>query len=91
MQETFLGDLIPKGEKCGSNQSTFPRRRGIFQKRRDTEWIKSTYEIGVANRGRNKRGNHSFRGRPESTLDGGKHPRKCKWFNLSIFANLCLL
>ena len=64
MQETFLGDLIPKGEKCGSKQSTFPRRRGIFQKRRGTEWIKSTYERGVANRGRNKEGNHGFRGRP---------------------------
>ena len=32
----------------------FPRRRSIFQKGRNVEWIKSTYERGVANRGRNK-------------------------------------
>jgi len=25
------------------------------------------------------------------TLDGGQHPSKCKWLNLSIHANLCLL
>ena len=24
------------------------------------------------------------------TLDGGKHPSKCKWFNLSIFRNFML-
>ena len=27
----FLGDLIPKGERCGSKQGVFPRRRCIFQ------------------------------------------------------------
>ena len=32
----------------------FPRRKNIFQKERNAEWIKSTYERGVANRGRNK-------------------------------------
>ena len=64
MQEIFLGDLIPKRERCGSKQGTFPRRRSIFQRRRNAEWIKSTYEKGVANRGRNKGGNHGFRGRP---------------------------
>ena len=26
----------------------------------------------------------------KSTLDGGKHPSKCKWFNLSNFANFML-
>ena len=28
------------------------------------KWIKSTYERRVVNRGRKKKGNHSFRGRP---------------------------
>ena len=23
-------------------------------------------------------------------MDGGKHPNKCKWFNLSIFTNFML-
>ena len=41
----------------------FPRRKNI-PKGRYAEWIKSTYERGVANRGRNKGGNHGFRGRP---------------------------
>ena len=31
----------------------FPKK-SIFQKGRNAEWIKSTYERGVANRGRNK-------------------------------------
>ena len=34
----------------------FPRRKSIFQRGRNAEWIKSTYERGVANRGRNKGG-----------------------------------
>jgi hypothetical protein len=34
----------------------FPRRRSIFQRGRNTEWIKSTYERGVANRRRRKWG-----------------------------------
>ena len=31
----------------------FPRRKSIFQWGRNAEWIKSTHERGVANRGRN--------------------------------------
>ena len=53
--------MIPKGEKCGSKQGMFPTKRErcsqeqkIFQRGRHAEWIKSTYEKGVANRGRNK-------------------------------------
>ena len=42
----------------------FPRRKSIFQKGRHAEWIKSTNERGVANRGRNKGENHGFRVRP---------------------------
>ena len=34
----------------------FPRRKNIFQKERKAEWIKSTYERGVANRERNNGG-----------------------------------
>ena len=63
----LLGDLIPKGEKCGSKQGMFPTKRErcsyegkIFQRGRHAEWIKSTYERGVANRGRNKKGESWF-------------------------------
>ena len=34
----------------------FLRRKNIFQKERNAEWIKSTYERGAANRERNKGG-----------------------------------
>ena len=61
MQETFLGDLIPKGERCGSKQDMFPTKREkcsqegkTFQRGRLAKWIKSTYERGVVNRGRRK-------------------------------------
>ena len=40
----------------------FPRKKSIFQRGRHAKWIKSTYERGVANRGRNKEGNHGLRG-----------------------------
>ena len=61
MQE-LLGDLIPKGEKCGSKQGMFPTKREMFPRRKNipkeenADWIKSTYERRVANRGRNKGG-----------------------------------
>ena len=29
-------------------------------------------------------------GEAKPSLDDGKHPRKCKWFNLSILANFML-
>ena len=32
----------------------FPRRKSIFQRGRNAEWIKSTYERGVAKRGGTK-------------------------------------
>ena len=34
----------------------FPRRKSIFKKGENADWIKSTYERRVANRGRNKGG-----------------------------------
>ena len=45
-----------KMERC-------PQEEKILQRGRHAEWIKSTYERGVANRGRNK-GDHGFRGKP---------------------------
>ena len=61
--QDLLGDLIPKGEKCGSKQGMFPtkgemfpRRKSIFQRGKNTDWIKWTHERRVANRGRNKGG-----------------------------------
>ena len=60
--QDLLGDLIPKGKKCGSKQGMFPtkknisQQRKIFQRGRHAEWIKSTYERRVVNRGRKKRG-----------------------------------
>ena len=35
--------------------------------------------------GEKKKGNDGFRGEAKSTLDDGKNPSECKWFNLSIF------
>ena len=40
--------------------------------------------------GRSKGGQSWIQGESKSTLDGGKHPNKCKWFNLSIFENFML-
>ena len=44
-------------------------------------------------KGEKKKGNDGFMGRPSQhwmTLDDGKHPSKCKWFNFSIFAKFIL-
>ena len=41
--------------------------------------------------GEKQRGNDEFRGKAKSTLDDGKHPSKCKWFNLSIFVKFMLV
>ena len=61
--QDLLGDLIPNGEKCGSKQGMFPTKRErccqegkTFQRGRHAKWIKSTYERGVANKGRMKGG-----------------------------------
>ena len=76
--QDLLGDLIPKGEKCGSKQGMFPtkeercsqqRGRDVPKKEKyipkgeNADWIKSTYERRVANRERNK-GDHGFSERP---------------------------
>ena len=69
--QDLLGDLIPKGEKCGSKQGMFPTKGERYSqegkvyppKGENADWIKSTYERRVANRGRNN-GDHGFRGRP---------------------------
>ena len=41
-----------------------PNKEKYIPKGENADWIKSTYEKGVANRGRNKGGNHDVRGRP---------------------------
>ena len=81
--QDFLGDLITKGERCGSKQDMFPTKRErysqegkTFQRGRHAKWIKSTYDRGVANRGMNK-GDHGFRGRPN-----------CLWTMVSIQASV---
>ena len=40
-----------------------PKKEKDIPKGENADWIKSTYERRVANRGRNK-GDHGFRGRP---------------------------
>ena len=62
--QDLLGDLILKGEKCGSKKGMFPTKGERYSregkvyppKGENADWIKSTYERRVANRGRNKRG-----------------------------------
>ena len=44
-------------------EEMFPKKEKYFPKGENTDWIKSTYERRVANRGWNK-GDHGFRGRP---------------------------
>ena len=39
-------------------------------------------------KGEKKKGNDGFRGEAKSTLDDGKNPSECKWFNLSIFCKI---
>ena len=48
----------------------------------------SSHEGEVARQGEEQKGESWFQGETKSTLDGGKHPSKCKWFNLSIFAKI---
>ena len=40
-----------------------PKKKKYIPKGENADWIKSTYERKVENRGRNK-GDHGFRGRP---------------------------
>ena len=67
--------MIPKGEKCGSKQGIFSRRRSISQRGRDIPKkekhskggdmpSESSHEGEVAKKRENQRGNHGFRGRP---------------------------
>ena len=54
------------------------------------ERIKSTFKEEVALWGEAK-GKIIVLGEVKPALDGSKHPKKCKWFNLSTFENLYLL
>ena len=68
--QDFLGDLIPKGERCGSKQGMFPTKGEkcsqegkVYSKEGDMP-SESSHEGEVAKKGENQRGNHGFRGRP---------------------------
>ena len=50
----------------------------------------SSHEGEVARQVEEQKGESWFQGETKSTLDGGKHPSKFKWFNLSNFANFML-
>ena len=52
--------------------------------------VEDVFQIGEKY-GKKQKGKSWIKGEAKPTLDGGKHPSKCKWFNLSIFPNLCLL
>jgi len=63
--QDLLCDLISKREKCGSKQGMFPTKEErcsqegkVYSNKKgeNADWIKSTYERRVANRGRNKGG-----------------------------------
>ena len=54
-----------------------PKKEKYIPKGENADWIKSTYERRVANRGRIKGGSW-FYGEVKPSLDDGKHPSKCK-------------
>ena len=99
--QDLLGDLIQKGEKCGSKQDMFPTKRErcsqegkTFQMVRHAKWIKSTYERGVANRGRNEGGNHSFKGRPRQhwmvvSIQASVSGSICQFLQILCLLSLC--
>ena len=68
-------------------------KKSGFDKRGETKQVIKTNDHNmfneVANMGRNKGGMMDL-GEAKPTLDGGKHPSKCKRFNLSILANFML-
>jgi hypothetical protein len=82
--------LIPKGEKCGIEANMGEElvvKQGLGT-RNPTNKPNTKLKFWEKYRGKN----HALRGRSSPRLDGGgKHPSKCKWFNFSILANLCLL
>ena len=60
--QDLLGDLIPKGEKCGSKQSMFPTKGErcsqegkVYSKEEDMP-SESSHEGEVAKKGENQRG-----------------------------------
>ena len=92
--------MIPKGEKCGSKQDIFSRKKKFIPKG-EKYLSESSHKGEVARPREEQRGKSWFYGEAKSSLDDGKHPSKRKrfsidfyWYqvvNLSFFANLCLL
>ena len=75
--KAFLGDLTPKGEKCGSKQVS-PKGRGMSSKGGEI-W------------GEEKGGNHGFRGRPSRHWMMVSIQASVSGSIGQFFANLCLL
>ena len=50
----------------------------------------SSHEGEVARQGEEQKGESWFQGEAKPSLDDGKHPSKCKQFNLTTFANFML-
>ena len=80
--QDLLGDLIPKGEKCGSKQGMFSNKGGemfsqegkegkVYSKQGDMP-SESSHEGEVAKKRENQKGNHGFRGRPSHHLMMGE-------------------
>ena len=62
-----------KEERCSQQRGRdVPKKEKYIPKGENADWIKSTYERRIANRGRNKGGNHGFKGRPSHHLMMGE-------------------
>ena len=98
--QDLLGDLISKGEKYGSKQGMFPTKGespkkekyipNILQRGKmptgSSQHMREEQQIGGGTKGESQ-----LQGEAKSTLDGGKHPSKCKWLNLSIFCKFMFI
>ena len=73
--------MISKGEKFGSKQGKYGSKASGFDKDGETKQVIKANDHNkmneVANMERNK-GDDGFRGEAKLTLDGSKHPSKCK-------------
>ena len=95
--QDLLGDLIPKGEKCRSKQGMFPTKGErssqegkVYSKKGKMSSGSSQHMREEQRVGGGTKGESWLQGEAKPTLDGGKHPSKCKWFNLLILANFMI-
>ena len=94
--QDLLGDLIPNGEKCRSKRGMFPTKGQkysqegkVYSKGGDMP-SESSHEGEIARQGEEQKEESWFQGEAKTSLDDGKHPSKCEWFNLTTFANFML-